>query len=110
MSQLWNVILSEVPPERAGSASGVTTTNNSIAAALGITVLGTVLRAVDAHGAVPARWALLTAVIMLAAGVASAAALPRRRPSTGEPPAPEREAADHGRTDLDEMAYAHTRR
>jgi ubiquinone biosynthesis protein len=41
-SQLTNVILSEVSRERAGSASGVATTNNSLGAALGVTILGAV--------------------------------------------------------------------
>ncbi len=34
-SQLTNVVLSEVPPERGGSASGVATTNDALGAALG---------------------------------------------------------------------------
>jgi predicted MFS family arabinose efflux permease len=89
MSQLWNLILSDVPLERAGSASGVATTNNSIAAALGVAVLGTVLR--TAHGASSARWALLTAVLVLRVGVASGAALPRRRPTMAPDAAPEPE-------------------
>jgi EmrB/QacA subfamily drug resistance transporter len=109
MSQLWNVTLSAVPPERSGSASGVTTTNNSIAAALGVAVLGTVLRAVSAGGATPARWALVTAVIVLGAGAASAAALPRRGASAAQYAAPEQDAGDDRRTGNAQIRHAGAR-
>jgi EmrB/QacA subfamily drug resistance transporter len=78
-SQLTNVILSEVPRERTGSASGAATTNNAVAAALGIAILGTILRAVDATGAAPARTALLAAAAIAAAGALTSLAIPRRR-------------------------------
>ena len=81
-SQLTNVILAEVPRERAGSAGGVATTNNSIAAALGVTVLGGVLRLGTFTSAGSARWALVTAAVLLAAGSFASFAIPTSRPPT----------------------------
>jgi EmrB/QacA subfamily drug resistance transporter len=81
-SQLTNVILSEIPPRRAGSASGVATTNNSIAAALGIALAGSIIASaladVDA-----ARWALVASAIILAGGVLTSLAIPRRPSARG---------------------------
>jgi len=82
-SQLTNVILSEVGRERAGSASGVATTSNSLAAALGVAVLGGVLRLGSFADADSARWALLTAAVLLAVGVAVSFRLPTARPAAG---------------------------
>jgi hypothetical protein len=42
-SQLTNVVLSEIPKERAGAASGANTTVRQIGAALGIAVIGSLL-------------------------------------------------------------------
>jgi MFS family permease len=42
-SQLTNVILSDIPPEKAGAASGANTTVRMIGASLGIAVISTVL-------------------------------------------------------------------
>ena len=42
-AQLTNIVLSEVPPERSGLASGTNSTMRQIGSALGIAVLGTVL-------------------------------------------------------------------
>jgi EmrB/QacA subfamily drug resistance transporter len=42
-SQLTNVVLSEIPPERAGAASGANTTVRQLGAALGIAVIGALL-------------------------------------------------------------------
>jgi hypothetical protein len=67
-SQLTNVVLSEVPRHRAGSASGVATTNNAIGAALGVAALGAVLRLGPLTNATSARWSLLTAAALLAVG------------------------------------------
>jgi EmrB/QacA subfamily drug resistance transporter len=77
-SQLVNVILSEVPRERAGSASGLATTNNSLGAALGVTILGSVLRAGVLTDAGSARWALLSAAALLVVGSAASFAIPTK--------------------------------
>jgi DHA2 family multidrug resistance protein-like MFS transporter len=79
-SQLTNVILSDVPRDRAGSASGASTTNNAIAAALGVAIVATVLRAADATDAQPARSALLAAAAIAATGLLASLAIPRRSP------------------------------
>jgi EmrB/QacA subfamily drug resistance transporter len=76
-SQLTNIILADVPGDRASSASGAATTNNAIAAALGIAIVATTLRAVPATGAGAARWALLAAAAIAAAGVLTSLAIPR---------------------------------
>jgi len=79
-AQLTNVILSEIPRERAGAASGVATTTNSLGAALGVAVLGSALRAGTLANATSARWALLAAVGLLAAGSVASFVIPVRRP------------------------------
>jgi hypothetical protein len=76
-SQLTNIILSRVGRDRAGSASGVATTNNAVAAALGIAVIGTVLRAGSLTDATSARWALAAAAALLLAGSVASSAIPR---------------------------------
>jgi predicted MFS family arabinose efflux permease len=75
-SQLTNVILSEVPRERAGSASGLATTNNSLGAALGVAILGSVLRDGLLTEAVSARSALLAGAALLVTGLAASFAIP----------------------------------
>jgi predicted MFS family arabinose efflux permease len=87
-SQLTNVILSEVPRERAGSASGIATTNNSLGAALGVAILGAVLRAGTFTDAGSAQWALLTAAALLAVGSAASFAIPISRPGNDARPQP----------------------
>lgn len=42
-SQLTNVVLSEIPPDHAGTASGANTTVRQIGAALGIAIIGSLL-------------------------------------------------------------------
>jgi MFS family permease len=79
-SQLTAVILAEVPRERAGSASGVVTTNSSIGAAIGVAVLGSVLRAGTIGEVGSARWALATGAALLAVGAAASFAIPVRSP------------------------------
>jgi MFS family permease len=100
-SQLQNVILSEVPLERAGSASGLSTTNNSIGAALGVAVLGSVLRVGTLSNSDSARWAVLVTAGLLVAGLAASFAVPVRKPKS-EPHAgaPDRAGQDlsYGRT------------
>lgn len=66
-SQLTNVVLSEVPRDKAGAASGVSTTNNALGAALGVAILGAVLRAGGISTA-SARWSLLSGATLLAVG------------------------------------------
>jgi EmrB/QacA subfamily drug resistance transporter len=79
-SQLTNVILSEIPPTRAGSASGVATTNNSIAAAFGVALAGSILSSTfgDLESA---RSALVASAVVLAAGVVTSFAVPSARPA-----------------------------
>lgn len=79
-SQLTNVVLSEVPPQRAGSASGVATANNSLGAAIGVTLLGAILRVGTLTDTSSARWALLAAAALLVAGSAASFVVPSRRP------------------------------
>ncbi len=96
-SQLTNVILSDVPPELAGSGSGISTTNSALAAALGVAVLGSVLRVGTLDPAV-ARSALLTAAGLLIGGSLASLAIPtRQRPNDGpaQPlPAPNQKSDD----------------
>lgn len=75
-SQLTNVVLSDVPHDQMGSASGVSTTNNALAAAFGVAILGAVLRA-DGLGDGAARWSLLTAAGLLAVGSLVSVAITR---------------------------------
>ncbi len=82
-SQLTNVILSEVPRERAGSASGLATTNNSLGAALGVAILGSVLRVGVLTDAGAARWALLAEAALLVVGLAASLAIPPRGHGVG---------------------------
>lgn len=82
-SQLTNVILSDVPCQRAGSASGLATTNNSLGAGLGVAILGSVLRVGVPSDAGSARWALLTAAALLVVGSAASFAIPTRGHQNG---------------------------
>jgi len=51
-SQLNNVILSDVPPERSGAASGANTTVRMIGAALGVAVISSMLSTQTSRGSV----------------------------------------------------------
>ena len=107
-SQLTAVILAEVPRERAGSASGVVTTNTSLGAAIGVAVLGSVLRAGTVGEVGSARWALVTGATLLAIGSAASFAIPiRSRPrqaasqssghqAASSPPSPRSERHSQG--------------
>ncbi len=53
-SQLTNVVLSEIPKERAGAASGANTTVRQLGAALGIAVIGALLTTQTIHHSVEA--------------------------------------------------------
>jgi EmrB/QacA subfamily drug resistance transporter len=75
-SQLTNIILSQIPRARAGSASGAATTNNALGAALGIAIVGSVLRAGVFTDARSAKWALVTTALLLVAGFAASLAIP----------------------------------
>ena len=94
-SQLTNVILSEVPRERAGSASGLAATTNSLGAALGVAILGSVLRIGALTNAGSARWALLAAAALLVTGSAASFAIPTG--SHGTTDYDQRHAADRAR-------------
>src|SRR5205085_11387196 len=87
-SQLTSLILAEVPRDRARAASGVATTNNPIGAALGVAILGAVLRLGTFRDAGSARWALFVAAALLAAGSATSFAIPAGRPATTDQPEP----------------------
>ncbi len=87
-SQLTNVVLSEVPAGKTGAASGVSTTNNALGAALGVAILGAVLRA-GGLGTASARWSLLTGAILLAMGSVASFTITTR-------PAAVFEGANHG--------------
>jgi Na+/melibiose symporter-like transporter len=54
VAQLTNVVLSDVPADRAGSASGANSTVRQMGAALGIAVVGTLLTTLTIHHAVDA--------------------------------------------------------
>jgi MFS family permease len=95
-SQLTNVILSRAPRERAGSASGIATTNSSLGAALGVTILGAVLRTGTLTDSTSARGALLTAAVLLAAGSLASFTIPTSRDERG---VRERSAASAGAHD-----------
>jgi EmrB/QacA subfamily drug resistance transporter len=85
-SQLTNVILAGVPRDRAGAASGVVTTNSAIGAALGVAILGAVLRVGTVNGVAGARWALLAAAALLTAGSAASFTLARRQATAAPSP------------------------
>lgn len=104
-SQLTNVILSEVPRDRAGSASGIATTNNALGASLGVAVLGAALRLGTLTEATSARWALLTAAGLLAAGSAASFLIPSRRPSVE--PSPGASTARDARADTGRDGDSH---
>jgi EmrB/QacA subfamily drug resistance transporter len=88
---LASAMLSAVTPAEHGQASGAATAIRELAAAIGVAVLGLVFaghggyasRAEFVHGFVPAMW---LAGVVAAAGVLTAAALPRASGLT-EPPA-----------------------
>src|SRR4029077_1552256 len=66
-SQLTNVILSEIPTERSGAASGANTTVRQLGAALGIAVIGSLLTSVTiSHAASSVRSSKLSASLQKA--------------------------------------------
>ena len=78
-SQLTNVVLSDIPKESAGAASGANTTVRQIGAALGIAIIGSLL---TTQGPRPA---LLYAAAVVSAGAALSLLIPKlREPATSE--------------------------
>jgi predicted MFS family arabinose efflux permease len=73
-SQLTNVILSDIPADKAGVASGANTTVRQVGAALGVAVMGAILAAGEL--APSARVALLVAAAILGVGAALAFLIP----------------------------------
>jgi MFS family permease len=97
-SQLTNVVLSEVAWNKAGAASGVSTTNNALGAALGVAILGAVLRT-GGVSTDSARLSLLTGAALLAVGAAVSFTIGTRRsqPTAAAPDEVEGlEGASHG--------------
>jgi MFS family permease len=84
MSPLFGVVLSEVPPASAGAASGVLTTTQQVALALGVATLGSLFITLAGDG-VGMRDGFLTVVVVqvvIAAGLALGA---RRLPGWRRP-------------------------
>ncbi|MGI8661951.1 MAG: MFS transporter [Acidimicrobiales bacterium] len=78
-SQLTNVILSEIEPEKSGAASGANTTVRQIGAALGVAGAGIVLATASAPAA-GARAALLVAALEVGVGAGLSLLIPASRP------------------------------
>jgi predicted MFS family arabinose efflux permease len=70
-SQLTNVVLSAIPPEDAGAASGANTTSRQIGAALGIAVIGSILTSETIRRAVPSVRAATALPVTLRAQIAA---------------------------------------
>ena len=91
MSPLFGVVLSEVPPASAGAASGVLTTTQQVALALGVATLGSLFIALARDG-VGMRDGFLVVVavqVVIAAGLSlGARTLPgwRRAPRNTSAP------------------------
>jgi hypothetical protein len=95
MSPLMGVVLSHVPPQRAGVGSGMLATTQQSALALGVATLGTVyltLSPAGRLGPLDAVVVVLGALIVVALSVAAMSCLlpdPSRRPNAcGGVPAP----------------------
>jgi MFS family permease len=86
MSPLMGVVLSDVPPERAGVGSGVLTTTQQTALALGVATFGTfylTYAPTNRWGSLDATLAILGALVVVALGVA---AMSVRLPNPGRRP------------------------
>ena len=84
MSPLFGIVLSEVPAAVAGAGSGVLTTTQQTALALGVATLGSLFLALagDGTGISTAFLVVLAIQVVVAAGVAAGARrLPGWRPS-----------------------------
>jgi len=87
MSPLFGIVLSEVPAAVAGAGSGVLTTTQQSALALGVATLGSLFLALagDGTGVRTAFIVVLAVQVVVAAGVAAGARrLPGWRPSRPE--------------------------
>jgi len=73
-SQLTNVILSDVDPDKAGVASGANSTVRQVGSALGVATMGAILASGELRHS--ARIALTVAAVVLAVGVALAFLIP----------------------------------
>jgi predicted MFS family arabinose efflux permease len=82
-SQLTNVLLSDVEPDKVGVAGGANSTVRQVTAALGIAIVGAVLSTTSA------RWALVVSGAVVAVGVIAALLIPHpSRPDMAELLAP----------------------
>ncbi|MEV0978010.1 MFS transporter [Streptomyces sp. NPDC049915] len=77
---IYRVVLSEVPPARAGVGSGVMTTTQQASLALGVATLGTLFLSLTPG--IGMRDALITALLVQLAGVALTGLLSLRLPRT----------------------------
>ena len=85
MSPLFGVVLSEVPPASAGAASGVLTTTQQVALALGVATLGSLFIALAGDGTGMRDGFLTVVAIQSVIGVGLAAGA-RRLPGWRRPP------------------------
>jgi MFS family permease len=98
MSPLFGIVLSEVPPAAAGAGSGVLTTTQQTALALGVATLGSLFLALaaDGTGVSTAFLVVLAIQVAVAIGVAAGArSLPGWR-TRARAASPELAAAGHG--------------
>lgn len=80
MVPLFRVVLSDVPPDRAGTGSGVLTTTQQTSVALGVGALGTLFLTLDAIPSIGMRGAFALVLIGQVAVFAVVAALATRLP------------------------------
>ena len=78
LAQLTNVVLSEIPPEGSGVASGANTTVRQVGSALGVAVIGTVLTVQTVSHAVQHIKASALPAALKAQAIAGVHALRRR--------------------------------
>jgi len=88
MSQLTNVVLSEIPTKKSGVASGTNTTMRQVGSALGIAVLGTIVTTQTVNHAVRGISRLPLSAATTREAIARVHALGANyAPSSGTPPA-----------------------
>jgi MFS family permease len=80
MTPLFGVILSEVPPERAGVGSGIMATGQQASLALGVGTLGTLFLSLGHPGQLGLRGAFVAVVLIDIAVAAFVVVLSRRLP------------------------------
>ncbi len=91
-SQLVNVVLYEIEPDRVGSASGATTTVRQIGGALGIAAIGTVLTLMTIDRASDAVRSLTLSPVLRAHALARHPQLGRELPTARGTPRPTSDA------------------